>query len=78
MPINRCCGFFFRKVSPLIEKGWFVRWRRVRFNDFEPVFLGLFEKSVAVDVVHEHDPEHRGKIGKAPTALNAPLHDHEQ
>ena len=38
----------------------------------------MFEESVAVDVVHEHDSKHRGKIGKAPAALNSPLHDHEQ
>ena len=38
----------------------------------------MLEESVAVDVVHEHDPEHCGEIGEAPTALNAPLHNHEQ
>ena len=66
MPINRRCGFFFQKVSPLIEERWFIGWWRVGFYDFEPIFFWLFEESVAVDIVHEHDTEHGREVGKAP------------
>ena len=79
MPINRHCGLFFLKSKPpLIEKCRFVRRRIAHFEYFKPVFLRLFKERVAVDIIHEHNAEHGGEIGKAPTALDTPLHDHEQ
>ena len=77
MPLNRRCGFIFRKVSPLIEKSQFFRRRIVRFEYFKSVSLRLFEERVAVDIVHDHDTEHSGEIGEAPAPPNVLLYDHE-
>ena len=85
MPINRRCGCFFQKVSPLNRraqgKGWvLVAGFRVLefFLHLEPVLFGLFEESVDIDIIHEHIPDHRSQPREAPRTLDAPLQHHQQ
>ena len=47
-------------------------------NYLQPVLFRFFKEGVTVDVVHEHDAEHGGKVGEAPSPPDALLHDHEQ
>ena len=69
---------FLKSKPPLIEKCRFVRYWVMPFKYFQPVFIRVFKECVAVDVVHEHDAEHRGKVREAPAPPDALLHDHEQ
>ena len=68
MPINRRCGCFFQKVSPLNEF----------FLYLEPVLFGLFEESVDIDIIHEHIPDHRSQPREAPRTPDAPLQHHQK
>ena len=48
------------------------------FQNPRPVLFRFLEERVAVDVVHEHDPEHGGQSREAPITLDPLLHDHDQ
>ena len=54
--------------------------RRLLFfcDDFCPIFFGVFEEGVDVDIVYEHDPHDRGESREAPRPADAPLHHHQE
>lgn len=77
--INRTSGFSFPKVSPpLIKQARF--WRRFLcvLNHLCPIPFGVFKKSIAVYIIHEHDSYHCCQSGKAPGAFYALLYDHQK
>lgn len=47
-------------------------------QDLQPIFFGMLEETVAVNVVHEHDAHHRGQIRETPIAFDTLLQYHEQ
>lgn len=66
-----------KSKPPSVKQGWlWGRW--IRCLEYrQPILFRLFEKGVAVDIVHNHDPEHGGQPRKAPRALDTLLYDHE-
>ena len=39
-------------------------------QDIQPIFFGVLEETVTVNVVHEHDAHHRGQIRETPIAFD--------
>ena len=66
------------KGKPPTRRYWVPAALSCGIQNPRPVLLRFLEERVAVDVVHEHNPEHGGQSKEAPTALDPLLHDHDQ
>ena len=62
VPKSRHCGLVFQKARPLVKKMAF-RWYGFFFLKYShPVFFQFHEERVEVDIVHEYDSEHCGRL----------------
>ena len=71
-----CAGS--KTSPPSVKKRQFRRHFRGLGKDSLPVFLGIVEKAVEVNVIHKRDSHHCRQAGEAPLTLEPFLHDHRQ
>lgn len=53
-------------------------WRFVVLNNRQSILLRLLQERIAIDIVHEHNPEYGYQFREAPSPCDTFLHDHKQ